>query len=209
MTPDPEIQQLIDYLSQLTGDELVTQFGDKKGNSLHKLYDRQFKIHYNNHEDSLPDNLAMRHGVNSLFVLALDEVLMEVRSSYSQLRDTVIKIYRTMLEQYFNEEAKKLKLSDNPWSAFVEWMQKGNKSNYENDYFQLVEVETSDTQFGFDIRRCIYFEVFKRAGKPELGPILCEFDGILASSLDDWIQFKRHETIASGDRRCTFRYIKM
>jgi hypothetical protein len=156
----------------------------------------------------MPDDLAKRHGVNSLFVLALDEVLMEVKASYSQLRDTVLTIYRTMLEQYFNDEAKKLKGSDNPWNAFTEWMQKGNQSNYANDYFQLVEVEQDESHFGFDIRRCFYFEVFKRAGKPELGPILCEFDSILASTVEDWIQFKRHETIAGGDRRCTFRYIK-
>ncbi|MGY5854261.1 MAG: hypothetical protein RTU92_11890, partial [Candidatus Thorarchaeota archaeon] len=152
MTPDPEIQQLIDYISQLARDELLKQFGERKGNSLHKLYDRQFKIHYNNHEESMPDNLAKRHGVNSLFVLALDEVLMEVRASYSQLKDTVLTIYRTMLEQYFNDESAKLKASDNPWSAFVEWMQKGNQSNYANDYFQLVEVEHDESHFGFDIR---------------------------------------------------------
>ena len=34
-------------------------------------------IHWNNYNDSLPDDVAKRHGINSLFVMALDDVLRE------------------------------------------------------------------------------------------------------------------------------------
>jgi hypothetical protein len=208
MTVDDSIQQLIDYFSQLTKVELVKRFGDTKGGGLHQLYDRQFKIHWNNHVHMLPDDVAKRHGINSLFVMALDDVLRETRASYTELKEAVLTIYHTMLLDYFKEEAARLQSAENPWNAFVEWAKKGNQVNYNNEYFLLSPVDAGEKCFGFDIRRCLYYEVLRDAGRPELGPILCDYDHILASTLESWIDFKRHETIANGDKRCTFRYCK-
>lgn len=207
MAPDEQTQQLIDYFSQQTLTELNKQFGDK-GTSMHKLFTRQFKIHYNNYESMLPNPLAKRHGVNSLFVMAMDDVMCEVRASFTELKDTVLSIYREMLQQYFEEESAKIEQSDDPWSAFVEWSRKGNESNYMNDYFQLEEIDQPEGCFGFDMSRCFYFEILHEAGKPELGPILCEYDKIFTSFVESWIEFTRHETIATGDKRCTFRFCK-
>ncbi len=208
MTEENPIQQIIEHFSQLTKAELIKRFGDKKGAGLHYLYDRQFKIHWNNYKDKLPDDVAKRHGINPLFVMALDDVLRENRASFSELKDTTITIYRTMLLDYFNAEAEELLKAEDPWNAFVEWVKKGNEANYNNDYFLVTEVENDENCYGFDIKKCLYFELLKNAGLPELGPILCEFDNILSSTIDKWVSFKRHETIASGDKRCTFRYCK-
>lgn len=208
MSETGPLQQLIDSFSLLTDKELTKQFGDK-GGAMHKLFQRQFKIHYNNYEHMMPDELAKRHGVNSLFVMALDDVMCEVRASFSQLKETVLSIYRAMLQEFFNTETQKLEQSDDPWNAFVEWARNGNESNYDNDYFKVIEVDQEAGCFGFDIRRCLYFDILREAGKPELAPILCEYDNILADSIKDWIRFTRHETIASGDKRCDFRYCKV
>jgi hypothetical protein len=113
-----------------------------------------------------------------------------------------------MLQEYFKEEATKLEQTADPWNAFVEWVSKGNEVNYNNDMFQLVEIEQEDGCFGFDIQKCFYFDILREAGKPELGPILCDYDKILADAVESWIEFTRHETIASGDKRCAFRYCK-
>jgi hypothetical protein len=207
MAPDEQTQQLIDYFSELTLQELNKQFGDK-GVSMHKLFTRQFKIHYNNYESMLLDDLARRHGVNSLFVMAMDDVMCEVRASFTELKEIVISIYRNMLQQLFEEAVEKMKQSDDPWRAFVEWARKGNEANYINAHFQLEEVDQPDGCFGFDIKKCLYFDVLREAGKPELGPMLCEYDNIFMSYVEDWIQFTRHETIATGDDCCTFRYCK-
>ncbi len=209
MTEENTIQQLIEYFSELTKAELVKRFGDLKGGGLHQLYDRQFKIHYNNYVQMLPDDVAKRHGANSLFVMALDDVLRENRASFSDLKETVLAIYHTMLLDYFKEEAAKLTGSENPWAAFIAWMKKGNEANYNNQYFKLSEVDCGNNCYGFDIKRCIYFEVLREAGRPELGPILCEYDKIFASTLDSWVRFKRYETISAGDLKCTFRYEKI
>lgn len=206
MAPDEQTQQLIDYFSQHALLELNKQFGEK-GTSLHKLFTRQFQIHYNNYEAMMREPLAKRHGVNSLFVMAMDDVMCEVRASFSELKETVLSIYRVMLEDYFKAEVAKLEREDNPWSAFVGWARKGNEVNYNNDYFKLVEVDQEPGCYGFDIQKCLYFDILREAGKPELGPILCTYDNIFSDYVS-WIQFTRHETIANGDEKCTFRYCK-
>ena len=206
MAPDEQTQQIIDYFSKTTAEELNRQFGDK-GKSMHKLFTRQFKIHYNNYEAMMPDPLAKRHGVNSLLLMAVDDVMCEVRASFSELKETTLSIYRSMLEDYFKDEISKMEMSDDPWGAFVVWARKGNEANYINTYFQLEEVDQPEGCFGFDIKKCLYFDILREAGKPELGPILCEYDNIFTSFVD-WIQFTRHETIATGDKCCTFRYCK-
>ncbi|MGY5873543.1 MAG: L-2-amino-thiazoline-4-carboxylic acid hydrolase [Candidatus Thorarchaeota archaeon] len=209
MTEENPIQQLIEYFSQQTKAELIKRFGDLKGGGFHQLYERQFKIHWNNYKDILPDEVAKRHGINSLFVMALDDVLRENRASFSELKDATLSIYHAMLVDYFKAEAEKLLEAEDPWIAFVEWAKKGNEANYNNDYFLVTEVETDENCYGFDIKRCLYFELLDNAGRPELGPILCEYDNILASTINKWVSFKRQETIASGDKRCTFRYCKI
>jgi len=157
----------------------------------------------------LPNELAQRHGVNSLFVMALDDVMCEVRASFSELKNTVVSIYQAMMEEYFTKESQNLKQSDDPWAAFVEWARKGNEANYNNDYFLLKEVDQEPGCYGFDINRCLYFDLLREAGKPELGPILCEYDMIFMKYVEGWIKFARRETIATGDSRCDFRFCKV
>ncbi len=111
-----------------------------------------------------------------------------------------------MLQSYFDDEANKLLQSANPWSAFVEWAKRGNEANYDNEYFGVDEVVADDSQFGFDIRGCFYYHILTQARRSELGAIICEYDYILASTVQDWIEFQRRETIASGDSHCKFRY---
>jgi len=209
MTEDNQIQQLIEYISRLTGKELVKLFGEQKGEALHSLYERQFRIHYNNYKPMMPNSLAKRHGINSLFVMTLDDVLREVKASYSQLKDSVLSIYKEMLQIYFENEVRNFEESENPWGEFTEWARKGNKANYDNEFFKVLEVQRDDTCFGFDIQKCLYFDIFRDAGRPELGPILCAYDSILASTVEKWIKFTRHETIAKGDKRCTFRFERL
>ncbi|MFW9926232.1 MAG: L-2-amino-thiazoline-4-carboxylic acid hydrolase [Candidatus Thorarchaeota archaeon] len=208
MSDEDPIQQLIEYFSLHTEKELRNQF-DKKGAPMHKLFKRQFKIHYNNYDHMMPDELSKRHGVNSIFVMALDDVMCEVRASFTELKNTVLSIYQTMIQEYYSMEAQKLEMSDDPWSAFVEWVRKGNQANYENEFFQAIEVQQESGCYGFDIRRCLYFDILRECGKPELGPILCEYDKILADSVKSWVRFTRRETIATGDKRCDFRYCKV
>ncbi|RLI54864.1 MAG: hypothetical protein DRP09_11770 [Candidatus Thorarchaeota archaeon] len=207
MIEDQETQQMVDFFAAEVEKQLVNQFPDK-GKPLTRLWLNQFKIHYNNYEHMMVDSVAKRHGINSIFVMAMDDVLCEVHASYSQLKDTVISVYRSMLQEYFDSEAQRIRRSEDPWGTFVEWIRAGNEKNYRNDYFLLEEVPAEGNCYSFNMNRCLYYEILREAGKPELGPILCEYDRILTESFSDWIILRRHETIASGDKHCTFRYCK-
>jgi hypothetical protein len=208
MSEVDSIQQLIEYFSAFAKRELVSKFGEK-GMPMFRLFQRQFKIHYNNYESMVPDELGKRHGVNSLFVMAMDDVMCEVKASFSELRDIVVSIYKGMMKDYFTTESNELAHSDDPWEAFVEWTKKGNEANYANDYFMLKEVDQESGCYGFDINKCLYFDLLKEAGKTELAPILCEYDNIFMDYVKDFVSFTRHETIATGDSRCDFRFCKV
>lgn len=208
MSENDPTQKIIDTFSTHVEKELISQFGDK-GGPMHKLFQRQFKIHYNNYSHMMTDDLAKQQGINSIFVMALDDVMCEVRASFTQLKDTVLSIYREMLRNYYETETNKLISDDDAWAAFTRWAKKGNMLGFDNDFFQVSEVDKEEGCYGFDIGRCLYFDILREAGKPELGPILCEFDSIHTEFVSNWVRFTRRETIATGDKRCDFRYCRV
>ncbi|TFF91470.1 hypothetical protein EU546_08570 [Candidatus Thorarchaeota archaeon] len=200
--------QLVALFSKQTEEHLRARFEDERAEVLHRLYDRQFKIHYNNYEHLMPDDLSKRHGINSIHVMAMDDILMEERASFSQLKEAVIEIDKSMLEDYFVEELQMIEGMKDSWKGFVSWVMSGNKSNYMNDYFKLEELESTGSCVGFNLHRCLYFDILHEAGRSELTPILCEYDGMLGGMVAEWIDFRRKRTIAKGDSECTFRYHK-
>jgi len=90
----------------------------------------------------------------------------------------------------------------------LETTRAGNQRLYDNDYFKIKTVIDDDQQFGIDINRCLMFEILEKNGHPELGPVLCKYDYILAENVSKWVSFERKETIADGHSRCDFRYFK-
>ena len=77
MTEEGQAQEWIDYFSLLTHEELIRLFDTQKGDALHRLYERQFQIHYNNYKQMMPTPLAMKHGINSLFLMVVLCVILE------------------------------------------------------------------------------------------------------------------------------------
>ena len=92
------------------------------------------------------------------------------------------------------------------YATFVESTRTGNRKVYDNEYFRLKEISSTKEEFVFDINRCIYQEVFKKFGREDIGPIMCEYDSIIADNVSEWVRFEREETIASGCDKCTFRF---
>ena len=157
----------------------------------------------------MPNSLARHHGTNPLFIIAFEDVLRPIGIRRNALIERVLNIYRTMLGPILAGQATKMESSDDAWSAFVQSAKAGNKNFYDNEYFQLKIMEDDSTHFGFDINKCIYFDIFQKNGRAELAPILCEYDYILSKNVIDWVRFVRDETIADGYPRCKFRYSRV
>jgi hypothetical protein len=179
---------------------------------LWKGISNEFKNHFNNlfdrNEHLMPDILGKRHGINSIFVLALEKALREQEVTFEELKENILAIYRTLLQDLLSSQVETLESSDDVWNSFVKMVKAGNKQLYENKYFKLKVIQDDEKMFGFDINRCLYFEICRENGLPELGTILCDYDYILASNIYTWIKFKRTKTIVNGKEICNFRYFR-
>jgi hypothetical protein len=70
-----------------------------------------------------------------------------------------------------------------------------------------IKFPESDVYMAFDFTRCGLVDWFKDQEVPEIAPIACEGDFIVAEYFTG-LEFVRTKTIASGDEICDFRYVK-
>ncbi|MHA2362601.1 MAG: L-2-amino-thiazoline-4-carboxylic acid hydrolase [Candidatus Hodarchaeales archaeon] len=197
--------QIIKYFVILTEKRLNNVYGANETKILIETFETTFKDLYEKNIKGYNDPIAHFHIINPSFILALNKILESKKLSIDILTKHVIDIYETMMAEYYDPQVKMLENSKNPWKDIVALVKKGNAINYNNKYFELIEVIENKTEIGFDLNKCIYFDIFQKNKRPELGPILCEFDFILARTLSKWIVFERTETIASGGICCNFR----
>jgi hypothetical protein len=165
-----------DYFHYLTECHFKEKFDEEKSKELMEKYRLAFEEFYSKNISLMPTNLAKRHGINPIFVLAFDKALSVEELSFDDLKEQILSIYRVMLTNLLEQQKEQLDTSENPWKAFVEMTRKGNESLYDNEFFSLEMVEDSDSCFGFNLHRCIYFEIFNKNNRPDLGPILSEYD---------------------------------
>lgn len=57
----------------------------------------------------------------------------------------------------------------------------------------------------FDVKACALVRYLRERGAPELGPLFCRIDDIMAGFIDG-VALERSGTIAQGAERCDFRY---
>ena len=174
MPEQSQLDQLIQYFFLLTKNQFRTVFGETEATNLTSQFETTFQELFVANKEAMPDALAQRHGVNAIFVMALHQVLTPQGYSYDELKRMVLDIYRAMLGDIYSQQAKQLELSPEPWKDFVIGAKIGNQQQYQNDYFQLQEIADDDTQFGFDMHKCLYFDMLQKNGLSALGTILCE-----------------------------------
>lgn len=64
-----------------------------------------------------------------------------------------------------------------------------------------------EAAFAFDVRECALVKYCRAQGAPEIVPILCRLDDLMAAQLRG-LRLVRKGTIAMGAERCDFRYVK-
>ncbi|MHA2062208.1 MAG: L-2-amino-thiazoline-4-carboxylic acid hydrolase [Candidatus Sifarchaeia archaeon] len=198
------IQQLIQVFFALTEAELKEIYGEEKGLNISCKFQKIFNELLSKNAEMTPDQLSKQHALNPIFVMALYDAQT---ISKDDLSEQVLSIYRNMLKPILNQQKVSLSSSNNPWKDFVETAKVGNRNLYENEYFKLNVIYESENQFGFDINRCLYFEIFRANNHEELAPVLCKYDFILAENIKKWVRFERTETIAERFDKCDFRFL--
>ncbi|WP_455140630.1 L-2-amino-thiazoline-4-carboxylic acid hydrolase [Candidatus Hodarchaeum mangrovi] len=202
------LDQMFDYFVLLTSNELKKAFDLEEADTILSSFATRFRELYETLKESFNET-QLFHGINPIFVIALEESLPgeEGKKDTTIILRLVLAIYKIMLEELVLEPQRRyMASSKDPWTIFVEAARKGNQRIYDNEYFQVKEINVTEKEFAFDINRCFYHEVFKQFKREDLGFIMCEYDSIMADNITNWVRFEREETIAEGYKRCTFRY---
>jgi len=200
--------QMFDYFVLLTSNELKKSFDQEEAETILSSFTTRFQELFDTLKGSFNET-QLFHGINPIFVIALEESLPGEagKKDTTIILNLVLTIYKNMLEELVLEPQRRyMASSKDPWATFVEDVRKGNQRIYDNEYFQLKEINATEKEFIFDVNRCLYYEVFKQFQREDLGPIMCEYDSIMAENIAKWVRFEREETIATGSNRCTFRY---
>lgn len=72
--------------------------------------------------------------------------------------------------------------------------------------WQITWLENNQRRIAFNIRRCIYLDILRDHGTPELTAVFCKMDEYLANTFPAHIGFMRTKTLASGADCCDFCY---
>jgi hypothetical protein len=203
------MDQMFDYFVVLTSKEIKKSFDPEEVKIILSSFTKRFRELLEKLKEGFNEP-ELFHGINPIFVIALEESLPGKKKDKDQVARYVLAIYKMMLEEFILEPQRRFMLSSkDPWSTFIENTRSGNQKIYDNEYFKLKEVSSTDGEFAFDINRCIYQEIFKHFGRADLGPIMCEYDSLIAENVSKWVRFERKETIAEGFPKCTFRYFRI
>ena len=93
-----------------------------------------------------------------------------------------------------------------PFPVFRALLQKQMQWFYPAEGWQTDWQEDSPERVAFNISRCFYLDAFSAHGVPELTPIFCEQDDLLAEAFPPQIRWRRKGTLGKGDDVCDFCY---
>ena len=82
------------------------------------------------------------------------------------------------------------------------------KKNFPDEGFETKWICCDKKEIHFDLHRCIYNDLTKEYGCPELCTVFCENDDIAFKGLMPKIRFERNGTLGQGMDKCDFHLIK-
>jgi hypothetical protein len=146
---------------------------------------------------------------NAPFILSLYRALLgEFALSQDEALDTLSQItgYKVR-ENYANDPVMKFILSRVAGSGLFRRLFVSTWERQDEAYGWATEFPESDAYIAIDVTRCGLVDWYTDEGVPEIGPIGCEGDFIMAEFMTG-LELIRTKTIAGGDDICDFRYVK-
>lgn len=202
-------QSIIKYYSFKTAEKMNPIYGLEKTAVLIQRLNSEINHLFENNEDLFPDEIAKRHAVNPIYLMALKRTLLreikEISDFEEFVLDIIFNITKSNIERHKHYDGD----PKTRWQNFLKDKEKINETIYDNSYFQLETTHSDRIRYGFNLHRCFYLEILKANNHLELIPILCKFETIFANYLNHWIKFSHQKSIAEGDDYCAFRYINI
>jgi len=120
-------------------------------------------------------------------------------------REQVIEIAKRVIVGIAKEQGAALaqQMGGNSMAQFV-----ASKTNWvKGDALTIEVLQSSETQYDFNVTRCRYAEMYRALGIPELGAVLsCGRDGALGTGFNPDLKLTRTQTLMEGGTCCNFRY---
>lgn len=109
-----------------------------------------------------------------------------------------------------DKKAEMQKLGSLPFAYLIFRMgvKRHMKNHFPPEGWQTEWVRCDCQEIHFNLHRCLYWDVTKQFGCPELCCVFCESDDISFSGLAPKISFLRNGTLGSGADCCDFHFIK-
>jgi len=146
---------------------------------------------------------------NAPFILSLYRTLLgEFALSQDEALDILSQItgYKVR-EDYGTDPVMKFIMSRVAGSDFFRKMFVGVWERQDEKYGWACEFPESDAYIAINVTRCGLVDWYTDQGVPEIAPIGCEGDFIMAEFMTG-LELARTKTIADGDDICVFRYVK-
>ncbi|MEM5775068.1 MAG: L-2-amino-thiazoline-4-carboxylic acid hydrolase [Anaerolineaceae bacterium] len=100
-----------------------------------------------------------------------------------------------------------LRLWPEPFALFRRSLKKV-MNQYPADGWDFIYEENSAERVAFSTTRCFYYDVLTALNAPELTPLFCRMDDVMAEAFPPNIRFIRPHTLGRGDRLCDFEYCR-
>lgn len=120
-------------------------------------------------------------------------------------REAVLRVARDTITRIAREQGAQLaaQVGGTDLAAFEQTLPAWTK----DDALRIEVVERDAGQFGFNVTRCRYAELYRALGIPELGAVLsCNRDEALIAGFNPDVELTRTQTIMQGATHCDFRY---
>jgi hypothetical protein len=146
---------------------------------------------------------------NAPFMLSLYRALLgEFALSQDVALDTLNQItaYKVR-EDYGNDPVMKFIMAQVARSVLFRKMFLSVWERQDEAYGWATEFPESDAYIAIDVTRCGLVDWYTDQGVPEIAPVGCEGDFIMAEFMTG-LKLERTKTIAGGDEICDFRYVQ-
>lgn len=155
---------------------------------------------------SLPDTLTARIGVltrRETEARILAPIINALGERFG--RDEVIEIVRETIVAVAEEQGGQLaeQMGGDSLEHFTDSLQYWTQ----DDALEIEVLNQDDETLDYNVTRCLYAEMYRALGIPELGAVLsCNRDYALIDGFNENVELTRTQTIMGGATHCDFRY---
>ncbi|HJB25346.1 MAG TPA: L-2-amino-thiazoline-4-carboxylic acid hydrolase [Firmicutes bacterium] len=187
--------------------DCIKEFGNQKGKELFESTEQMYQ-HLLNTADYKNSEVIQDHLKKKLFPpMAYYKVLLAEGYEKGIALDYVKKeTHKAALVK--KEEMKRLAKMPFAYAIYRMGVKRYMRKNFPDEGWETQWVRCDNREIHFNLHRCIYSELSKAYGCPELCCVYCENDDISFSGLLPKIKFKRTGTLGSGSSCCDFHFIK-